>query len=112
VVAVIALSACVLSAPIAATTEPEETVFDRITLTNQRVVLSHAQVDVSALVVFTVRNASSHPRRIVVGSYRSAVLPAGKQIEFELSFPVPWTFEIRSTGKHVPTLTARFVCSF
>lgn len=112
VVAAIALGGCLLSAPVAATTEPEETVFDHITLTDRSVVLSRARVDVSALVVFTVRNTSSHPRSVIVGAYKSPVLAPGRQVEFELSFPVPWTFEIRSIGKHLPTLTARFVCSF
>jgi hypothetical protein len=95
-----------------ATTEPASTFFDHITLTDKRISLSLKKVDVGTLVVFIVRNKSSHPRRIVVGSYKSGVLLPGKQIQFELSFPVPWAFNIRSSGKRLPTLTTKFVCSF
>jgi hypothetical protein len=95
-----------------ATTEPASTYFDRVTITDKAIRMTRRKVDVGTLVVFIVRNSSSHPRRIVVGSYRSGALAPEKQIQFELSFPVPWTFNIRSVGKNVPTLTAKFVCTF
>ncbi len=104
--------AAIVSAQASATTEPAQTDFDKIVLTDDAIVLPVSKVDVGTLVVFLVKNKSSHPRSVIVGSYKSKVLKPGKQIEFELSFPVPWTFNIRSLGKHVPTLTAKFVCTF
>ncbi|SRR5579884_2343193 len=96
--------------PASATTAPESTYFVRVTLTDRNMRLTRTRVAVGTLVVFIVRNEASRPRTIVVGSYRSG-LPPRKQIEFELSFPVPWRFQIRSTGSHLPTLHARFVCA-
>ncbi len=104
--------AAIASAQASATTEPAQTDFDRIVLTDDAIVLPVSKVDVGTLVVFLVKNKSSHPRSVIVGSYKSKVLKPGKQIQFELSFPVPWTFNIRSLGKHLPTLTAKFVCTF
>jgi hypothetical protein len=104
--------AIVAVSPARATTEPASTYFNRITLTDRTIQMTRRKVDVGTLVVFIVRNSSSRPRRIVVGSYKSSTLPPGKRIQFELSFPVPWTFQIRSAGKNLPTLTAKFICSF
>lgn len=70
------------------------------------------KVSVGTLVVFIVHNRSSRSRKIVVGSYKSSRLAPGKRIQFELSFPAPWTFQVRSVGDHLPTLRAKFVCSF
>jgi hypothetical protein len=111
-VAAMVAVASIAPLPASATTEPAATFFDHVAVTDKGITLSLKKVDVGVLVVFIVRNQSSHPRRVVVGSYKSGVLPPGKQIEFELSFPVPWAFKIRSSGNHLPTLTAKFVCSF
>jgi hypothetical protein len=112
--ACLAVAGLAAFAPFAAqaTTEPSETYFDHVALTDHGITMSLKKVAVGTLVVFVVRNTSSHPRKIVVGSYRSGLLKPGKQIQFELSFPVPWAFKIRSTGSHLPTLTAKFTCSF
>jgi hypothetical protein len=109
--ATIVVVLAVAAVPAGATTEPASTYFDRITLTDKTIHLTRRKVDVGTLVVFIVRNSSSRPRKIVVGSYKSSTLAPGKRIQFELSFPVPWTFRIRSVGEHLPTLTAKFVCS-
>ena len=111
-VAGVAILAAIVSAQAVATTEPAQTDFDKVLLTDHAIILPVAKVDVGTLVVFVVKNNSSHPRSVVVGSYKSKILAPGKQIQFELSFPVPWTFNIRSLGKHLPTLTAKFVCTF
>jgi hypothetical protein len=107
------VAACSIAAGQAgATTAPEQTFFIHVNLTNSKIVLPIPHVQVGTLVVFVVKNTSSHARNITVGTYKSRVLQPGRQLQFELSFPVPWAFDIRSTGKNVPTLTAKFVCSF
>jgi hypothetical protein len=110
--AAVLVALALAAVPAGATTEPASTYFDRITLTDKAMHMTLRKIDVGTLVVFIVHNRSSRPRRIVVGSYKSSRLAPGKRIQFELSFPAPWTFRIRSVGDNLPTLTAKFVCSF
>jgi plastocyanin len=112
VLAGLVLIAVTAAAQARATTEPAQTDYDKIRITDHAIIMPVTKVSVGTLVVFVVKNVSSHPRSVVVGSYKSKTLAPGTQVEFELSFPVPWTFNVRSSGKHVPTLTAKFVCTF
>ncbi len=106
-------AALVAATQAAATTEPTATFFDHIALKDNRIVVAHAKVDVGSLVVFIVRNDSKQRRNIVVGSYKSGFLAPGKSTQFELSFPVPWSFRIVSKARpHPGTLTTKFVCTF
>jgi hypothetical protein len=97
-----------------ATTLPQTTYFYKITLTDHDVVIApRKSVKPGSLIVFTVRNASSHARNLVFGSYKTGFIRPGKRKEFELNFLVPWSFETFSAeqgGAH--KVSGRFICSW
>jgi hypothetical protein len=97
-----------------ATTLPETTYFFNVTLTDEKLIITpRTRVRPGSLVVFTVRNKSSHSRNLVFGNYKTRFIGPGKQKEFELNFLVPWSFVGTSTevdGGH--KLAAKFVCTW
>jgi hypothetical protein len=119
VVRVALVAACVVAASVlaatraAATTLPETTFFINITLTDKKLILARKSVKPGSLVVFTVRNKSSQPRRLVFGNFKTGLMAPGQHKRFELNFLVPWQFMGVSTDKNgAHRVSARFVCSW
>lgn len=97
-----------------ATTLPETTYFYKVTLTENKLIVSpKASVKPGSLVVFTVRNMALRPRNLVFGNFKSGFMEPGKKKLFELNFLVPWSFvgfSVERGGGH--RLAAKFICTW
>lgn len=109
-----AIAVGLTTAPALATTQPENTYWISITLTDNKIILNPKRtVRPGSLVVFNVRNRSRDTRNLVFGSDKTGFIAPGRKLQFELNFLLPWTITAVSVvqgGTH--RLTATFVCTY
>ena len=84
-----------------ATTEPAVERQASVVIGSRGLTLSPAHVktvaDSTLIVVFRIRNATPVGRRLVVGSFRSPVVPPGRTRRYSVAFVRPGPISCRST---------------